>query len=288
MDQVADFMARQYTGKIIPVYTDYCPECLKKGKPDVLNVPKDPGERRAFWAGLFEEKTLDPCIVLNCFIPAHAASTAHFSKSLIDLGKPGKACTQGMQCDPVCIFCHCIVDKSRPHVVTKSEVPLNVHQGCLSQCTYVEPGSGKKHQCKAMVPRIPSYFQCFQIGVCTEHGRLMREAPSGVPLGALGAARQQTLKRFEPPMQFAAPPPPVPKPPAVKPSSTKPSSTKPPAPTKLSRLGEDKYTHDIRSMFKETAKEPYQRPEVVFTPHASATKARSKRRRRNFDSDDSQ
>jgi hypothetical protein len=302
MEQVAEYMAKHFQGKTIAISSGYCPDCLKKGTTDVEKVPAATAACIKFWEAFFDSKRLDPFIVLNSFIPAvyannpsapegrpEVVSRAYFSKTLLDLSRPGVKCPDGAHCDPTCIFCNCLVDKALgKYYVTKSDPPFIVHQGCLSQCTYTQPGTGKK-KCKAMVPNVPRYFENFQCGMCHTHAQHMR-----TPQQTMVLIRPQS-RRFEPPPPAAMQGQTATHVPSQVPIPAQAPRPKPPTPaqTKLTRLGENKYSHDIRRMLKTPptatsvgsakAQAPgsYTRPEVVFTPHAarSGSSGRPKRKR---------
>lgn len=318
MGSVARYMAENYNGKIVPVWTDYCPECLKGGNPNVVNLAKTVIEREKFWESEFNEKRLDPFMVLCSFIPKQMApggdkvitTYAHFNKPLINLSQPGERCPEGKHCFPTCIFCNCYVPETQdPKIVTKSDPPFHVHPGCLTQCAYTIPGTGtgQKNRCKVMVPCIPVYYPDFQNGMCKEHAKAMRERAQGgdaVSIHRCVKGKAHVLIRggmdFAPPTDAQAK---VFVPPEKASDAKAKTATKSKTPSKLERLGESKYSHDIRGMFHDKGSEDskssvgdsgvYKRPEVVFTPHvkqatnaAKTGKKRAKRTRLSSSDED--
>lgn len=313
MERVAEFLGDQYEGKIVTRTEDYCPQCLKGSYSQrVVMMSKKASERREFWMSEFEEKRLDPFAVLCNFVPKQVggnmiASYAHFTRNLLNLSKPGKRCAEGRNCDPTCIFCNCIIPETQePKITTVSDPPFHVHPGCLTQCSYVAPGSGarSKVQCKKMIPCIPVHFRDFQgKGMCREHTEIARKEAERQLFGLdFVAPVVQPVSRGKKAMDFAPPddsPGQYPKvfvPPDREPHKAAKTAAKPKSNSKLERLGESKYSHDIRGMFfskpvkessngtsskasKNPKKQGYERPEVVFTPHSKPDKKAGKRKR---------
>lgn len=335
MERVAEFLAEQYEGKVVTRTEDFCPDCcLGNYKQFVVIMPKSVSERKEFWMGEFEAKRLDPFAVLCNFVPKQIggnmiASYAHFTRNLLNLSKPGQKCAEGRNCNPTCIFCNCIIPETQdPKIATISDPPFHVHPGCLAQCSYIPPGSGARNkiQCKKMIPCIPMHFRDFQgKGMCREHAEIARKEAERQLLGLdfvapvtaviQPAYRGKKAMDFAPPDASLGPYPKVFVPPDKEPHKAVKSAAKPKPNSKLERLGESKYSHDIRCMFtkpveetsngsnpkgsnpkgsnpkgsnpkgsnakgfKDPKKQGYKPPEVVFTPHPKKDKKTSKRKR---------
>ena len=306
MDEISTYLSKNYAGAIVPIKDGYCPKCFSGGSvtvhdlPVLKHCPKPKmlqQKRFIFWRDLFHSKRADPITTINAFVPGVDKSIAHFSRVLLDLSCPGEPCKDRPICLQRCLLCNSLVEEHSPTISTSGDPAFKIHTCCCTRCSYVKDEKGKQVQCKELVPSIPLYIKERPSIMCKEHARLMREgdvqmAPAQEGQGSRASAAQpiesvQPAQSAQPVHWQPAPPKPQKKP------------ATPSRPPKLERDSERGRSHDMKKFLlpakraKEQATDQqrseasaaiaFERPTVVFTPHAHL---RHKHKRKVFLEDD--
>lgn len=274
MERVAEFLAEQYEGKVVTRTEDFCPDCcLGNYKQFVVIMPKSVSERKEFWMGEFEAKRLDPFAVLCNFVPKQIggnmiASYAHFTRNLLNLSKPGQKCAEGRNCNPTCIFATASSPRRRTPRSPRSatlpstcilaawpSAPTSPWFWCEEQDPVQEDDTVHPHA----FPRLS------REGDVQEHAEIARKEAERQLLGLdfvapvtaviQPAYRGKKAMDFAPPDASLGPYPKVFVPPDKEPHKAVKSAAKPKPNSKLERLGESKYSHDIRCMFTKPVEE---------------------------------
>ena len=278
----ADYFAAQFKGKILSVQHDYCPSCFRGGKTDIVRLPAglkpdDQRKKAAIWRKCFEDRHIDPVQALNAFNPGGTGCIAEFRDSLLNLHSPGEKCVNSQECHECCLFCRGLISTTDDKLRTRGKIRFNVHQRCMTVCSFIPVGKGKQHQCTAPVPAIPEYFKDVPRVLCKKHARQERNGGTPiVPQAPPPPPRQQRA----PPAPVPSAPPSAPRPPAPPPPKKKAPERKP---TKLERDSERGRSHDLATLWSsgaasatsdkkratpDTTEDSYShQARVVFTPH---------------------
>lgn len=274
-EAVARAVAGLVNAKRVFIQTGYCPKCLKGGASKARDIPKT--GRTEFWRELMADKEIDVYQALHMYVPGQG-SIPRFKEALKSPFKPGEPCADQGQCVRTCFFCHYMIEDEEYLRMPVGDHAFSVHTLCVSQCSHVPIGRTRRERCVNQVPIVPRYAKAagFDTNYCRHHAQLAAEAATGRTEGRVTMmVPQNPSPRGAPPAMADSP--------RLQGAPAPKAAPKPHRPTKLERDSERGRSRDIKAMFGSRPAEdpkpanppPYERPVVVFTPHAPGYRRRA-------------